>query len=117
MADLQDVVARLRTFVAARDWAQFHDPKNLAMAVASEAGELCGVFRWVANADADDFVRSPEHRPAVEDEVADVAICLLLLCDRAGISLPDAMLRKIDANERRYPVELARGKSEKPVVG
>jgi NTP pyrophosphatase (non-canonical NTP hydrolase) len=85
------------------------------MAVASEAGELSALLRWVRGEDSDAFVRLPENRRAVEDEVADVGICLLLLCERASISLPDAMMRKIEANERKYPVEQAKGRAEKPV--
>src|SRR5512147_2375940 len=85
MADLERVLAELRRFTAERDWAQFHDPKNLAMLLASEAGELVALLRWVPNAEADAFVRAAENRSDVEAEAADVAIALLLFCDRAGI--------------------------------
>ena len=106
---------RLRRFTTERDWTRFHDPKNLAMLLASEAGELVALLRWIPNAEADAFVRAPEHRPDVEAEVADVAIALLLLCDRAGIDLAGAIEAKIAANAAKYPGELSRGHARTPV--
>jgi NTP pyrophosphatase (non-canonical NTP hydrolase) len=114
MRDLERVRARLRRFTAERDWARFHDPKNLAMLLASEAGELVALLRWVPNGEADAFVRGAEDRAAVEAEVADVAIALLLLCDRAGIDLVRAVEAKIAANAVKYPVALSRGHARTP---
>lgn len=111
---LDEVRERLRSFSKARDWSVFHDPKNLAMAIASEAGELLATLRWIRNDASDEFVFDPANRLAVEREVADVAIALLLFCDRAGIDLVEAIERKIDQNEVNYPVESARGRSERP---
>ena len=115
MNDLERVLGRLRRFTTERDWTRFHDPKNLAMLLASEAGELVALLRWVANGEADAFVRASENRPAVEAEAADVAIALLLFCDRAGIDLAAAVDAKIAANAAKYPVELSRGHARKPV--
>jgi len=112
--DMDRIVSRLRAFTSERDWDQFHDPKNLAMLLASEAGELTGLLRWVGNAEADAFVRSPEHRAEVEAEVADVAIALLLFCDRAGIELWRAVEAKIEKNAEKYPAELSRGHARTP---
>ena len=114
MTDVERIVSRLRAFTADREWGRFHDPKNLAMLLASEAGELTGLLRWVGNAEADAFVRSNEHRAAVESEVADVAIALLLFCDRAGIDLWPAVEAKIERNAEKYPVELSRGHARTP---
>jgi dCTP diphosphatase len=111
-----DLVERLRVFVAERDWSQFHDPKNLAMALASEAGELVAELRWVSNADADAYVRDSAHREQIEQEVADVAIALLLFCDRGGIDLRLAIRRKIDLNAANYPVLTARGIARRPPI-
>ena len=111
MADkLDDILVRLRVFVAEREWAQFHDPKNLSMAVASEAGELLAEFRWVASEAADAWAREPENQRRVALEAADVGISLLLLCDRIGVDLLDAMNAKIQVNERNYPVSEATGR-------
>ncbi len=114
MSVLEEIVSQLRRFNAERDWGQFHDPKNLAMLLVSEAGELAALLRWVPNADADAFVRSDAHRADVEAEVADVAIALLLLCDRAGIDLARAIETKIAANATKYPVALSRGHARTP---
>ena len=114
MPNLEDVTAALRKFVAERDWQQFHDPKNLAMLVASEAGELLAEYRWVRNEDADAHSREPRARARIAAEVADVGIALLLLCDRIGLSLPDAIDSKLAANAVRYPVERSRGRAERP---
>jgi len=111
---LDDLIDELREFVRERDWAQFHDPKNLAMLVASEAGELLGEYRWVPNTDADAHSADPEARARIEAEVADVGIALLLLCDRLGIDFPDALRRKLDTNRRNYPADVVRGSSERP---
>jgi NTP pyrophosphatase (non-canonical NTP hydrolase) len=111
---LDEVVDELRAFAAERDWEQYHDPKNLAMALASEAGELLAVLRWVANEESDAFVRSADYRSAIEDEVADVGITLLLFCERAGIDLLDAMAAKIEVNRQRYPADRVRGRWERP---
>ena len=108
---LEQLRERLRRFTEERDWAQFHSPKNLAMAVVSEAGGLAAELRWVEGAQSDDFVRTSPGRERVAHEVADVAIALLLFCDRSGIDLLDAVEAKIEVNGGRYPVEASRGRS------
>jgi dCTP diphosphatase len=109
------LVEELRQFVAERDWGQFHDPKNLAMLLASEAGELLAEYRWIPNERADAFSGEPEARQRIASEIGDVGIALLLLCDRTGIDLGTAMRDKLVRNRERYPVELARGRAARPV--
>ena len=111
---LAELTARLRKFAADREWRQFHDPKNLAMLVASEAGELVAEYRWIRGEDADARSHEPEARTRIADEIADVAIALLLLCDRIGLDPKIAIAEKIAKNEVRYPVESARGRAERP---
>lgn len=101
---LQNLIARLRRFTGEREWSRHHDPKNLAMLVASEAGELLHLFRWVKNEDADAFARRPESRPDIEAELADVAIGVLLLADRIGADLAAIVESKIARNAEKYPV-------------
>jgi dCTP diphosphatase len=110
------IVARLRAFVAEREWEQFHDPKNLTMALASEVGELVAEYRWVRSSDADDFTRDETNRVRVSNEVADVAIALLLFCDRVGIRLNDAVDHKLAINAANYPVVASRGVAQRPSV-
>jgi predicted RNase H-like nuclease len=107
----------LRAFVAERDWQQFHDPKNLALAIGSEAGELLAEYRWVRNADADAHSHKPEPRARVVAEAADVAIALLLFCDRIGLDITEAIREKLARNAVNYPAGLSRGRSERPPQG
>ena len=114
MSDLFALVTELRQFVAERDWAQFHDPKNLAMLVGSEAGELVAEYRWVRSEEADRHSRDPAARARIAAEIGDVGIALLLLCDRIGLDPLAAMRDKLAVNRGKYPVESARGRADKP---
>ncbi len=105
---LDDVKAALRDFVQERDWDKYHDPKNLAMLLASEAGELVAAYRWVDNAEADAWSKEPERLQRIQHELADVGIALVMLCERLGVDLPEAMMAKIELNRRNYPVAKAR---------
>ena len=101
--DVETLQKRLAEFARERDWEPFHDPKNLAMAVVSEAGELAAELRWVASQESDAFCRRPDARSRIEDEIADVAITLLMLCDRTGIDLNAAIRGKLVKNREKYP--------------
>jgi dCTP diphosphatase len=114
MDRLQTVINDLRKFVAEREWSQFHDPKNLAMTVASEAGELLAEYRWIANTEADQFTKDPERHAKISTEAADVGIALLLFCDRIGVDLLDAIRSKMVTNSRNYPADKSKGKAERP---
>jgi dCTP diphosphatase len=111
---LERLVADVREFVRERDWERFHDPKNLAMAIASEAGELLAELRWVHSDDADRSVHDPARRQRLQAEVADVAIALIALCNRLGLDLFEAVQAKLATNRINYPVEMNRGRSERP---
>jgi dCTP diphosphatase len=111
MTDLEGLRTRLRDFAAARDWDQFHSPKNLAMALSGEAGELLEVFQWLTDEQSrrlDDKARS-----AAADEIADVLLYLVRLADKLGLDPLAEAQRKLADNERRYPVEKARGSAKK----
>ena len=114
---LEVLLAELRRFVRERDWEQFHDPKNLAMAIASEAGELLAEYRWVENRASDLYSEADDHRNRIAAEIGDVGIALLLLCDRVGLDLVEAMRAKLAANAVKYPVDKSRGKPEAPGGG
>ena len=114
MKDVDALIAELRQFVAERDWAQFHDPKNLAMLLASEVGELVAEYRWVAGGGADVHSRDAAPRARIADEIGDVGIALLLLCDRTGIDLGEAIAAKLAKNRIRYPADKSRGRAQRP---
>ena len=111
--DLASCVERLNAFRDARDWARFHVPKELAAALSIEAGELQETMLWKSNDEVVAALAEPEFRAKFEDEVADVAICLLMVAERTGVDLRAAILRKIEANDRRYAVEEHRGVARK----
>ncbi len=114
MATLEGVLGELRAFAAERDWEQFHDPKNLAMAIASEAGELLAEYRWLTGSAADSWSHEDGNRGRVAAEAADIGIALLLFSDRVGFDLLAAISEKIEVNRKNYPVESSRGRSERP---
>lgn len=101
----------LRRFAAERDWERFHTPKNLAMALAGEAGEVIEHFQWLS---AEESLALPEpERAAVALELADVLFYLVRLADVMQIDLADAAQRKLALNAERYPAEKARGRATK----
>ena len=110
-SDLDELRKRIRAFAEAREWGQFHTPKNLAMALAVEASELMEPLQWLTAEEAAPEALSSETRFALEDEVADIAIYLIRLADVLGVELGRAVVRKLEENEERFPVEEVRGKS------
>jgi dCTP diphosphatase len=112
-ATIERLKDEMRRFVAERDWEQFHDLKNLSMAVAVEAGELMDHFRWVDNRRAGEVMGDAAQAAAVRHEVADVFLLLLEFAIMARIDLASAALEKLELNRKKYPVETARGSSRK----
>ena len=111
---LTSTVKELKQFVQEREWQQFHDPKNLVMAVVSEAGELAAEYRWVMNAEADVWSSVAANRERVTAEAADVGIALLLFFDRIGVDFVRAVRSKLEVNRLNYPMATSTGKSERP---
>ena len=110
-ADIVALIEKIRAFAKARDWAQFHSPKNLASALSVESGELLENFQWLSE---EQSRRLTEHqKKAVAMEVADVFIYLLQLCDALDIDPLQAAQEKLLLNEQKYPAERARGSSKK----
>jgi dCTP diphosphatase len=112
MADsLEELRARINTFVQERDWEQFHSPKNLAMAMIVEAAELVEHFQWDTLEQSRQL--DDEKRERVGQELADTFVYLLRIAEVTGIDLIEATYRKIDLNGQKYPVEKARGSNKK----
>ena len=99
---IQELMNEIRAFAQARDWEQFHTPKNLAMAVAGEAGELVAEFQWLTPDESSKEELTLEKRKAIELEVADVQIYLLRLADVLGIDVAAAVREKIVINKLRF---------------
>ncbi len=112
MADsLQELRTRINHFVTERDWAQFHTPKNLAMAMIVEAAELVEQFQWDTPAESQQL--SSEKREAVSHELADTFVYLLRIAEVLGVDLIEAANQKIDINAKKYPADKARGSNAK----
>jgi NTP pyrophosphatase (non-canonical NTP hydrolase) len=109
----QALLDEARRFRDARDWSQFHTPKNLAAAIAIEAAELQERFLWKTDKEIERDLKDDAKRDAVVEEVADVFLLTLLLADRLEIDVGKAIADKLAANKRKYPVALARGNARK----
>ena len=107
MDSLDDLNRRLLAFARERDWEQFHSPKNLAMALAGEAGELLEHFQWLTEEQSFDL--PSDKREAVAMELADILAYLIRLSQRLDVDLIAALERKIAINEQRYPAHKVRG--------
>ena len=102
MSEINDLKSEIRAFADARDWEQFHTPKNLSMAIAGEAGGLVAEFQWLT---ADQSMRSnmsDEKLRDVELEIADVAIYLIRLADVLGLDISEVVRKKLAINESRF---------------
>lgn len=99
---LGELTNEIRSFADARDWGRFHTPKNLAMAVAGEAGELVAEFQWLTADESTKELLTPEQMKAIELEIADVQIYLLRLADVLGIEVASAVREKLRINEGRF---------------
>jgi dCTP diphosphatase len=111
MHSIEDLAIYMRRFAQARDWEQFHNPKNLCMALSVEVAEACEHFQWLSCEDAAHL--TPEKRDAVALELADIQMYLVRLADQLGIDLWQAINQKAALNEAKYPADLVRGKSDK----
>jgi NTP pyrophosphatase (non-canonical NTP hydrolase) len=108
IAQMQKMVAE---FVTEREWNQFHNTKNLSIAIAVEAAELMEHFMWCATEASGDVLK--KNREAIEDEFADVLIGLLCFANAANIDVFKAFAHKLEKTKRKYPIEMVRGKSDK----
>lgn len=110
IVEVQKLLAR---FAEDRDWGQFHNPKNLVMALSGEVGELAEIFQWLTADESAAITLRPEGRRRVDEELADVFLYLVRLADVLDVDLFDAAVRKIELNARKYPVEKSRGSAAK----
>ncbi|AFK22646.1 nucleotide pyrophosphohydrolase [Pyrococcus sp. ST04] len=110
MFSIKYITQKIVKFRDERDWKKYHTPKNLAISLIIEIGELFEHFQWKTDDEILQDVKNPEKKEQIADELADVAIYTFLLANELGIDLEDAILRKLEKNKRKYPVELVKGK-------
>ncbi len=103
MSILDELRSETREFAAVRNWFQYHTPKNLAMAIAGEAGELVAEFQWLTPEESDPGLMTVEQRSAIKSEMADVFIYLMRLSDVLDVDLAVVAREKLKINETRFP--------------
>ena len=111
--EFEKIVSKQREFAKEREWDQFHHPKNLVMALSGEVGELTEIFQWLSTEQSSEVMNDEKRAEEVRHEMADVFYYLVRLADRLGVDLEAAFWEKMRLNERRYPVEKARGSAKK----
>jgi dCTP diphosphatase len=111
MSELDGLREQMRNFAQARDWDQFHSPKNLAMALTIEAAELMEIFQWLTEEQSRHL--EPKALAAATEEIADVLLYLVRIADQLGVDPVAAAQGKLVENERKYPVDKARGNARK----
>ncbi len=113
MKDYAALTAKIRSFVAERDWQRFHTPKNLVMALAGEVGELTELFQWLTAEESARVLDDPRTAEKVRDELADVFVYVNRLVDVLGVDLEAAVHAKMAKNAAKYPADKAKGKAVK----
>ena len=114
MSDPSDLLMlrdKLRAFAKARDWDQFHSPKNLSMALMVEVAELMEHFQWLSEQQSVSL--SPDIKDAVAEELADILLYLVRLSDKLEVDLKEAALHKLEKNAAKYPAQQVRGSAKK----
>jgi len=111
--NVEKINAEVVKFIEERDWDQFHSIQNLAMALSVESSELVEIFQWLKEAESNDVARDPKLKLKVEEELADIFIYLMRIAIKSEVNLEEAILRKIQKNAQKYPVEKSRGSVKK----
>lgn len=111
LKDLEQIRLRVDAFAKARDWDQFHSPKNLVMALSVEVAELLETFQWLTEDESKGL--TSEQKTQVGEEIADVQVYLVRLADKLGIDIGNVVERKMLINAEKYPAEKVRGSAKK----
>jgi NTP pyrophosphatase (non-canonical NTP hydrolase) len=112
-SSIAELTTLVRSFADNRDWQQFHTVRNLVLALVGETGELAAEFQWIGDENIVNALQEADKREAVGSELADVFIYLLRLADVTEIDLAEELKKKIAINEKRYPVDKAKGSAAK----
>ena len=113
LVDVDALALALEKFATDRNWAQFHSPKNLVMALTGEVGELSELFQWLPQEQSHQVAKDPKLAEPLRDELADVLLYLVRLASVLGVDLNEAAISKLKKNANKYPVAAAYGSSRK----
>lgn len=111
-SDIERLTKMFIDFRNDRDWGKFHTLKNLAMSISIESAELLELFQWKDEIEIEEFIKS-EKKHLLEEEVADVAAYLFMLCHEANINIEKVIINKIQKNNVKYPIDRSKGNSKK----
>lgn len=111
--DIEELQKKIIEFRDARDWEQYHTPKDLAISISLEAAELLEIFQWKGPQEVEAIKSDPEGRKRVKEELGDVLIYALNMCHAFGFDPSKVILEKLEINEKKYPVEKAKGSARK----
>ena len=111
-SELEDLLQKIQAFSDERDWSQFHTAKNLILAVSAEVGELAEVVQWKSDQEAVEYLKTPEGKNKLSEEVADVAIYLLRICQQQNLNFIDIVNKKMQVNADKYPVGKSKGSAK-----
>jgi len=103
----------VKAFCEARDWDQFHTPKDLSIGISTEAGELLDLFRFKSDSQIKESLKNEQYRTKVQHELSDVLFFVLRLAQMNGIDLSESLKQKLELNNQKYPVETAKGSNKK----
>lgn len=110
---VQELTDRVKEFCDEREWSQYHNPKDLAIGIVTEAGELLDIFRFKNQEDVNEIMNNPDKKSKVEDELADILFFVLRFAQMNDINLKQILENKISKNAKKYPVDKAKGKNKK----
>lgn len=107
----KNLTSDISSFIAERDWQQFHSPKNLVMALSVETAELTEIFQW--QTEKDSYTPNSATHARIEEEIGDIMIYLTTIAEKFNINPIEAAVKKVAKNRKKYPADMVRGKSDK----
>lgn len=110
---IENLMEQIQEYCAERDWDQFHNPKDLAIGLSTEANEVLDLFRFKTAEDMKQMMKDPDKREAIGEELVDVFFFLLRFAQMNGFDLVDCFERKMEKNAKKYPVDKVKGKNLK----
>jgi len=111
MSEFEEILAKIKKFRDERDWMQFHNHKDMALSLVLEATEVLEHFQWKTPQQVEEYAKN--NKDEIGEELADVAVYLFELADNLGIDIKEAINKKMEKNDRKYPVEKAKGRADK----
>jgi len=111
MSDIKELIGKVKKFRDERDWKQFHNPKDMALSLILESAEVLEHFQWKNQKEIEKYIKT--NKKDIGEELADVLYWVLLMCNDLEINISEALEKKIKKNERKYPVDKAKGKHTK----